>query len=160
MRLEQMEHEAREQQGEADELTKEAEENKRQAEELRTMTDKLWEAHSDLGSDELRTAIETSQEAERDLERRREELTEKKAELLERNRELTEKCEQGIKKKKAALEWGVQIADSLIGTLPRGGARDLFMKQTVSNVEQAIGRAEGTRDDLQIARELLKSVDL
>lgn len=143
MRIEQMEGDAEHRAEEANELAKEAEEKRKQADELCTFIDKLWEAHAEIGSEELRTAIETSQESKRELERGLEEAREKRDALQGEIRKDIERCDSYLGKAQFGLDWGRPITESALGSDSLLGKP---MMGILNKVESTMGRVVEIRD--------------
>ncbi|MES2463849.1 MAG: hypothetical protein V4671_25040 [Armatimonadota bacterium] len=143
MRIEQLEKDAENRAEEAESLSREAEERKKQADELCALIDKLWAAHAEIGSDELRTAIETSQESKREVERGLEEALEKRDRMVSDTEKDIERCDRYLGYAQKALDWGPPLTESLVGSYSPFGKGATYI---LDNVEQTVERTRKTKN--------------
>lgn len=137
MRIEQLEKDAENRAVDAEDLTHEAEEKRKEADKLCTLIDALWAAHAEIGSDELRTAIETSQESKREAERGIEEALEKRDSMVAEIQNDIERCDRYLASAQKVVDWGPPITESVVGSYSPLGK---YATGILGNVETTMER--------------------
>lgn len=153
--LQDLEHEATEEQEQADEMNKEVEQHKDRVEKLNNLVQQL--KSEDVQSDELRHAELTAERAKQDTERRVNEIREKKEDLLEENHQLAQTILRANEGRSEAMR-KVGLMEAVSANAPGEIRAELQSIYDSLNLDQGhLARAES---EVLEARKKLEAIDV